>query len=50
MNRRPTAPLREWRQIVGNSKRIDLSGYASAQHRRFLKAESEQAPKEQIHH
>ena len=32
-----------------NASRIDLSGYASSQHRRFLKAEAEQAPGEPRH-
>ena len=35
---------REWRKAGSNASRIDLSGYASSQHRRFLKAEAEQAP------
>ncbi|QNJ04632.1 hypothetical protein SynPROSU1_03051 [Synechococcus sp. PROS-U-1] len=50
MNRRFSTPPREWRKGGSNASRIDLSGYASAQHRRFLKAEADQAPREQIHH
>ena len=50
MNRRTSAPSREWRKAGSNANRIDLSGYASAQHRRFLKAEADQASKEPIHH
>ena len=43
MNGRSSTPPREWRKAGSNASRIDLSGYASSQHRRFLKAEAEQA-------
>ncbi|QNI83724.1 hypothetical protein SynRS9907_02911 [Synechococcus sp. RS9907] len=49
MNRRSSTPPREWRNAGSNASRIDLSGYASSQHRRFLKAEAEQAPGELRH-
>ncbi|MCY3848076.1 MAG: hypothetical protein OXG12_04890 [Cyanobacteria bacterium MAG COS4_bin_21] len=49
MDRRFSIPPREWRKAGSNASRIDLSGYASSQHRRFLKAEAEQAPGEPRH-
>ena len=50
MNRRSSTPPREWRKAGSNASRIDLSGYASSQHRRFLKAEAEQSAREPRHH
>ncbi|WP_156957567.1 hypothetical protein [Synechococcus sp. KORDI-52] len=50
MNRRSSTPPREWRPAGSSVSRIDLSGYASAQHRRFLKAAADQASREPMHH
>ena len=48
MNRRSSTPPREWRKAGSKASRIDLSGYASSQHRRFLKAEADQPSRQQI--
>ena len=42
MNRKSSCFPRRWRDAPLSARQIDLSGYASAQHRRYLRHQSEQ--------
>ena len=50
MNRRFSIPLGEVRKTGSSASRIELSGYASFQYHRFLKAAAGQASIAQMHH